>query len=691
MRVPHSEQARWSAGEVRPYESDRLACLPARPAPVDCDNDEIVKEPFLRIPTIPSAKKEISMKNHKSPLGWLAALLICVGPSNAPAQTNSQTASNSGTSDSAQAAPSTPAPSDQENPINQVVQMSAFEVITTQGNGYVATTAATAFKTDQALMDIPQGDVVVTNDLIKDINYENSTDVLQYFGVEQNIQGAVMQMRGTSLLSFPYLDEMPNVMYYQDDAVIDSYEVVKGAAQTLYVGAGLAGVVLETTKKPLPYDQNIVTASIDQWGLFRITIDSTGPLGKVGDFDFGYRLVAVYQHGNEYFNNTSDDRYSVFPELGLKYKNTTVRAYWNPLKATATPGMAFVTPTGQLETAMGWKGENNVGPYNAPEYWAGRTIFVEVLQKISDNWENRLSAADWRYDVDGPYGGEFAENVNFDNNTETWGLERSDEHWAYWTVLDDYQGHYQIGPDNWRMNQSDAFGFAYSSSTDKQFYFDTAPFPYPNGPVGGSITVPFNNPSALGTLVAPPANDISPPPTSVWTSEAYANDLQIQTAAIYWQHTMDLVPNWFTIITGWTWDSVATQSVSDWAVLPWQGTNISLSQWVHRLGAVVHLGKSVSLYALDSTNFLVPYSNTLENGTLPPPQVGIGTELGVKWNFGNGKITGEAAWFKAVTTNGLNLSAGTLPSGVLYAAVIGSITEEESMAMRRSRSCRAGS
>src|ERR1700722_17416182 len=102
------------------------------------------------------------MKNHKSPLGWLAALLICVGSIKTPAQSNNQPASNSGAPDSAQAAPSTSEPSDQEKPSNQVVQMSAFEVITTQGNGCVATTAATACKTDQALMDIPQADIVVT-------------------------------------------------------------------------------------------------------------------------------------------------------------------------------------------------------------------------------------------------------------------------------------------------------------------------------------------------------------------------------------------------------------------------------------------------------------------------------------------------------------------------------------------------
>ena len=610
------------------------------------------------------------MKTHKTALGWLAALFISVGSASLPSPTYGQAGTNSGSPASTSATAS-----DQEESNQEPIKMSQFEVTTTQGNGYVATTAAAAFKTDQPLMDIPQGDIVVTNDFIKDIGYENNTDILQYFGVQQLIQGALMQMRGTSIQSNPYLDEMITHSFYEDSAVIDSYEVVKGPAETMYVGAGLAGVILETTKKPLPYQQYIATASVDQWGLARFTVDATGPIGKVGDFSFGYRFVAVYQHGNEYFYNTPDNRYAVFPELQIKYKNTSVRFYWDQQSDIGLPGLAFINGQGQLVTSMGWKGVNQYGPSNNNETWTGRTIYVEILQKISDNWESRLSAANWRYIVDGP--DLASDSINLDAQTETWSEERGDEHWENWTVLDDYQGHYQFGPENWRMNNVDSFGFAYSSAVDKQFYFDTAPFPWPNGTPGASVTVPYNDPHALWALTAAPANDTPPPPASVWTSEAYANDIQVQTSSIYWQHTIDAIPNWLTLIGGYTWDNVATQSVVNWAVLPWQGSNISLSQWCRRLGVVLHLTKAVSLYALDSTNFLVPSGATLQNGTLAPPQLGIGTELGIKWNFMNGRFSGESAWFKEVTTNGLNRAAGINPdTGVEYAAVIGSETEE---------------
>ena len=403
------------------------------------------------------------MINHKSPPGRVLVLLLSLGSAELSAQTNAGTSTDS----------------DQQSSANQIVQMSTFEVTTTQGSGYVASTTASAFKTNQSLMDIPQGDIVVTNDFIKDIGYENNTDVLQYFGVQQLIQGALMEMRGSSIQTNPYVDDMITHSFYEDDALMDSYEVIKGPSQSLYVGAALSGIVQENTKKPLPFEQNILTASIDQWGLYRFTVDTTGPIGKVGEFAFGYRVVLVYEHGNEYFYNTADDRSAIFPEIGIKYKNTTIRAYYDEQRLNGQPGLAFLTPSGAIEGAMGWKASNQYGPSNTPDEWSGRTLYVSISQKISDNWESKLSAANWKSIEDGPF--EYPDSVNFDNGTETWGEERGDEHWENWTVLDDYQGHYELGPDNWQMKQTDAFGFMYTSATDKQFYFDTAPFPYPNG------------------------------------------------------------------------------------------------------------------------------------------------------------------------------------------------------------------
>jgi outer membrane receptor for ferric coprogen and ferric-rhodotorulic acid len=185
----------------------------------------------------------------------------------------------------------------QQNP-GEVVTMSQFEVTTTQGHGYVANNAATAFKTDEKLMDIPQADIVVTNDLINDMAYDNSSDVLQYFGVETLAEGEYLDLRGSSAYSIAFEDEIPQIPAFEDNSVLDSYEVIKGPAQVLYLNAGLAGVILKATKKPLPYNQDIVTASIDSNGLYRYVGDFSGPLGNIGAVQLSFRFVGTYQHGH---------------------------------------------------------------------------------------------------------------------------------------------------------------------------------------------------------------------------------------------------------------------------------------------------------------------------------------------------------------------------------------------------------
>ena len=63
-----------------------------------------------------------------------------------------------------------------------VLELSKFEVTTTQDKGYVANNTVTGFKTNQALIKIPQSVTVVTRDLIEDIGATRTSDVLLYAG-----------------------------------------------------------------------------------------------------------------------------------------------------------------------------------------------------------------------------------------------------------------------------------------------------------------------------------------------------------------------------------------------------------------------------------------------------------------------------------------------------------------------------
>jgi outer membrane receptor protein involved in Fe transport len=131
------------------------------------------------------------------------------------------------------------------------------------------------------------------------------------------------------------------------------------------------------------------------------------------------------------------------------------------------------------------------------------------------------------------------------------------------------------------------------------------------------------------------------------------------------------------VLACFTWDNIDIQQIGNYGALPFSGSISPVSQWVHRLAAVLHATRNISVYVLDSTSFIPPPGSLLlQNGQKPPNQSGKGDELGLKWNFLGGKVSGEAAWFHQATTNGLNDSAGSFPNGLVYGAVIGGVTEE---------------
>lgn len=579
------------------------------------------------------------MKTHRHRIGLLAAAAALA----APAYTFAQTAP-------------APDPSSQE----QVVQMSQFEVTTTQGHGYAAPTSAAAFKTNEALINIPQSVQVVTKDFIDDLNNPNTTEVLRYMGVNAKFIGDTMLMRGSNIQVQPWIDDVPVKGFYTDSSMFDSYEVIKGPAQALYLGAGIGGLVLETTKKPLPFNQDILTLSLDQWGMFRTTVDATGPAGNLGESSIGYRFVGAWQSGDQYFTDGKQKRTMLMPQFSVQYKGLTVRMYFSYLQTTAQQGMAFITPSGDLNTIGGWKNADNRTQDYAPT-WTTTNLYAEALEKISDNWETRISGSYYRQHTYGPYFS--ATQSNFDNDTGTWIDRVANEKWNYWTALVDAQGHYTLGPDTWEMPNRDNFGFNFSNWTDKQAYWQTLPFPYPNGPVGGKIVIPFGQTD--GTVLAPPEN--FPMPTT-GTAGLLSNVTQ---DAIYWQHELDIIPNKLTLLACFTWANIMTEQIANWSIHPYQSVHTPGQQWVHRLGAVYHITPNVSAYVLNSTNFSTPLGTLLQNGSLAPNQVGTGNEAGLKWNYFGGRLSGEIAAFKVETTNSLNTIAGLLPNGLNYAAVIG--------------------
>ena len=136
---------------------------------------------------------------------------------------------------------------------DEVIRMSAFEVRTTQGQGYTAGNSASALKTSDSLMKLPAQILVVTSDMVKDIGSHNASDILAFAGLVPYYRGPAILSRGSRIAN-PYTDDVPQSsgIGQSDNTYIDTYQVIKGPQQVLYPLASLGGLVLQTTKKPLP-------------------------------------------------------------------------------------------------------------------------------------------------------------------------------------------------------------------------------------------------------------------------------------------------------------------------------------------------------------------------------------------------------------------------------------------------------
>ena len=563
---------------------------------------------------------------------------------------------------------------------SEVVRMDQFEVATTQGHGYMLPNSAGAFKTNAALLDIPQIDVVITNDLLQDIGFENLTDVLNYFGAYQYFESDNAKIRGGIQTTQQYADDIPVHAGWSDPNTMDSVEIIKGGAEGLYMlNSGLGGIVMRTLKKPLPYAQATAWAWADQWGLFQYGFDATGPIGKIGEVQIDYRVIADMEGGKGYFDNVTDNRKTIAPYFQAKYQNTIVRFHTDLENVVGSQtGLELLNPNGwNLYTGAGRRVSNNP-PNNMNRLW---TYLYEgsIIQKFSDNWEMRVTGQYFRQGYFGPQ--VTLTGVNWALGDEYYVNRENDQRWDYWTVISDITGQYNLGPSNWQMKNTDIWGWAFTDQNTQKYIFSTTTVNFSDvsqgiallpGQPSTSFAVPFGSRAAINATVVPPLNTYYEP------SKGVGSHSTIWNGGFYWQHTTEIIPKWLDVTLGESWIDVISDSIADVSVIPWQAQELHASQWVHRIAGVFHLTPEVSIYALSSTNFSPPstISNFFANGQPNTvPQAGKDNELGMKTALMGGRLSTDFSWFQMVSSN-IAATAGFFPNGSAFVTLIGEGVEE---------------
>jgi len=529
------------------------------------------------------------------------------------------------------------------------VIMSSFEVTSTQDKGYTSSNAATGFKTNEVLLKIPQAVTLVTRDLIDDIGYTESSDVLQFAGVSNFYRGESFAMRGTRI-GFTLIDDMPDAVPYADNINIDSYTVLRGPASTLYLNASLGGTVLSNTKKPLSTPQYIFSARANEDGLIRGEFDLTGPMGQLGSAKFAYRLVGASQGGDTYFKNQIDERFVIHPSVQMSWNNTVIRFAYDHQKLEHIPNANnLITPAGKLYTGAGRNEAYFVS--GASETHERNGARLTVLQKLADGWDLKLTGSNFSYERLGsnvfPSGG-----VNWVNQTMTYTARLNDRGDDFRGGLIDVNGKYRL----LKLPMQTALGGAYNEEGGHSAIRATSTF--------GSRTVPISNPRL--DLITAPGRGAYP------LAANPGNRSVTYRANGYIQQTVELLPNRLTAIAGGTYSKIKINSVNNIATNP-PAVVTQGDENLHRYGLVLNLTKDLVLYGMESTTFS-PQNNRDINFNVLPSQIGTGRELGVKTAFLDGRISSTISVFKLELSNQA-FFAGVRPEGTNFFQPIGSTTQ----------------
>lgn len=516
-----------------------------------------------------------------------------------------------------------------------VLELAPFEVRTTQGVGYSPGNSASALKTSEQLMKLPAQIILVSSDMIKDIGSHYTSDILTYAGLVPFYRGPAIMSRG-SRIGNAYIDDVPQAtgIGVSDNTNIDTYQVIKGAQQALYPLASLAGLVVQTTKKPLPgRQQSIFDLKFQQWGRHTATFDINQPLSDKNGVQFTARVVGIHQSGQGPFYNSEDGKFGIFPSLALDWKNTNITLQLDRQIFHYLPGgTGILTPDGSVYTGLGRRNQNS--PRGNTDTNTQNDARISWTQRISDNWQIKSQGTFFNVNRRGSTA--FPTTVNWNTNTMTYTVRRNQGWNESVDVQTDVSGQFKLGSIVMRP----AFGYNMHDQTGKSEFWVTVP----------TVTIPIGDAAAINNIVLPAYGDYPRPANPGSRSKSYVSNA-------YFMQTADLIPDRLTAVAGVTYSNVESVTDTDLSKRnPFTAINSNAHQLLHRLALVGYLTKDITVYASDSSTFNPAVGVDVNNAPLPSV-LGKAKEVGFKTSFWDGKLSTSVAIYRMSLTNQAILAA----------------------------------
>ncbi|MDF5706904.1 MAG: TonB-dependent siderophore receptor [Nostoc sp. S4] len=538
--------------------------------------------------------------------------------------TSAATATQSPQTPQAEQKPALPTP--QQEPAAQ--QDEPIElVVTGEQDGYRAQDASTATKTDTPLRDIPASIQVIPRQIIEDRAVTQVNQALQNVsGVNASVyQGVTEQIniRGFDTGSY-FKNGSANPFQY--DLVttdnLDRIEVLKGPAGVLFGQGSPGGIVNLVTKKPLNEPYYNVSFSAGSFGLYRPSLDISGPLNA--DKTLLYRFIGSYEQSLSFRDGVNRESYFLTPTVQWNISPATkLTAEFEFIdadtsvdqgipsigrKVAAIPTSHYFSETDGISEPFG---KNSVRKYN---------LTTTLDHQLSQNWSVRNTFfAKWfnlgrLYPIFAGLNETTGELTRRTYAGE--GLYRS-----YFNNLD-ILGNFKTGSIEHKL----LAGFEYGKEINTDLKFAVgAGGSYPSINIFNPIRSPDRY--SLDTLTI--------------TNNRDENNT---TYGFYLQDQIAFTDN-LKLLLGGRFDSFERNQFNRLNSTP---TEANFSAFSPRVGIVYQPLQPVSLYASFTKGFEPSYA-TLASGDIPPPQKSTQYEVGTKLDFG--KFSGTLAFYDITETN----------------------------------------
>ena len=234
------------------------------------------------------------------------------------------------------------------SPDEGVTELDPFTVTATKTKGWGATASMGGTRINLPINDVPITIVVINREFMDDVGASTGLEALNWVGgmhSAANINSGAYSLRGQLPRgsSTDFMDGLPSGVggLLNESEFLDRWEVIKGAAGSLYGDHSLGGLVNRVMKQPLRTRQTVIKSFFDSLGsTSQFSIDSTGPIDQAGELT--YRAIGVMRKG-EIYNGGANDRTSFYATVNYAPKGSRAKfwlrwSHFDALEGFENPG-----------------------------------------------------------------------------------------------------------------------------------------------------------------------------------------------------------------------------------------------------------------------------------------------------------------------------------------------------------------